>query len=539
MNIEDVLNFTDSLVFAKKGIHLTDLQRTIIQAASSGLRHGYEEIAQANGYSPNYLKQDVGPKLWQLLSDVFGEKIKKNNFRTTVERQVSLLETPRPNLVEKSDKDSINHQEKICLVNQWQDWGDAPDVSIFYDRTEELAQLEQWIINAGCRIVGLVGMGGIGKTHLSAKLAEQIQEQFDYVIWRSLCNAPSPQQILDCWLQFIAKSQGTDLPEIANDKLSVLIDYLRKHRCLLILDDVETVLCDGDSTGFYKQSYEYYGEILKRLGECRHNSCLLLISREKPKEIALMQGETLPVRCLNLRGLSVSAGLKILQLKDCYCNSEAECRVLIEQYSGNPLALKMVAAEIRELFEGDVAEFLKYNTLVIEEIRPFLEQHLIRLSELGKTIFYWLAINRKPVSINELQSDIYPYISQQALIKSIKSLVQSSLIETKDNQFYLQQVLVEYVSSLLIERVCEEIETGELFFLKNYALLKTEAEKHIRKAQISFIVEPVIEKLLVVFQNKSNLLVHLKEIISKEQANLSEESGYVVGNIQNLLCQLL
>lgn len=59
---------------------------------------------------------------------------------------------------------------------------------------------------------------------------EQIQEQFDCVIWRSLRNALSLQQILDSLLQFIANIQETDLPATVDDKISLLINYLQKRR---------------------------------------------------------------------------------------------------------------------------------------------------------------------------------------------------------------------------------------------------------------------------------------------------------------------
>jgi thymidylate kinase len=38
-------------------------------------------------------------------------------------------------------------------------------------------------------------MGGIGKTSLAAKLGEQIQGEFEYVVWRSLRNAPLVEDI--------------------------------------------------------------------------------------------------------------------------------------------------------------------------------------------------------------------------------------------------------------------------------------------------------------------------------------------------------
>lgn len=71
-----------------------------------------------------------------------------------------------------------------------QDWGDAPDVLRFVGRTEELATLREWVLEQGCRLLAVRGGGGIGKTALAARLAQDVAPAFQRVYWRSLRDAP-------------------------------------------------------------------------------------------------------------------------------------------------------------------------------------------------------------------------------------------------------------------------------------------------------------------------------------------------------------
>ena len=67
-----------------------------------------------------------------------------------------------------------------------ENWGEAPHIGRFYGRAEELTQLSRWVLSNSCRVIAVLGMGGLGKTTIVTKLAEQIKVSFTYVFWRSL-----------------------------------------------------------------------------------------------------------------------------------------------------------------------------------------------------------------------------------------------------------------------------------------------------------------------------------------------------------------
>jgi len=131
------------------------------------------------------------------------------------------------------------------IIQHRSDWGEAVDVSLFCGRLDELATLKRWVLQDRCRLVTLLGMGGIGKTTLVTKLAEQVEDQFEVLIWRSLRNAPTLTELLNDLLKFTSNQQITDLPESIAAKFPKLMDYLRQHRCLVVLDNLETLMQGG------------------------------------------------------------------------------------------------------------------------------------------------------------------------------------------------------------------------------------------------------------------------------------------------------
>ena len=320
-----------------------------------------------------------------------------------------------------------------------QDWGTAIDISAFYGRSQELTQLESWILEDGCHLVGLFGMDGVGKTTLATQLTKQIQDQFDYVFWRSVPTVPSFDSMITEMLSFISHRRES------TPNINQLIHYLYEHRCLIIWDNLDTVL-DVD--------YIKYIQLIRIIADTKHQSNLIFTSRDKPVQLTELEGWSLSVRSLRLTGSSEIA-LSLLQSRRLLGTDQHKYE-LSHSYGHNPLKIKIVVNIIIDLFDGNIEEFLKQNTLLVSNyINSLLEQQLNPLSVLEWQIMYCLATDQRLINLTDLaqNQNILPNVSISQLLQAIERLCSRSLIEREAGMYSLQSVLREYVMEKFINKL--------------------------------------------------------------------------------------
>ncbi|HEX4207780.1 MAG TPA: NB-ARC domain-containing protein [Ktedonobacteraceae bacterium] len=410
---------------------------------------------------------------------------------------------------------------------------DAPKISNFYGRETELATLQEWCQH--CRIITLLGIGGIGKSLLASAFKERIKEHFDIVFWYSLQNAPPLEVFLKDCINFLSGQGAIEQPQDINEQISLLGRYLMAQRCLLILDNVESILDSQQSVGNYYYGYEEYGTLLTHFGESEHQSTLLLTGRELPLDIVRMEGEQ--VRTQQLTGLGAEEGYRILQENGVHGTKE-QCTRLVKAYAGNPLALKLIASPIKELFGGEVGEFLSERGIVVGDIYDLIDRQFQRLSAQEYEIIYWFALACEPISLNTVLKKIIRPLPKRALLDALDSLKRRSMIESSGgSQFRLQPVIMEYVTDDFVHEVSQEVANKRFTLLSSHALMDAEAKDYVRNNQVRLFLEPIIRQLLT-SEGKAASTKMLTEMIEELRITRPQTPEYTAGNLLNLLVQL-
>lgn len=420
------------------------------------------------------------------------------------------------------------------------DWGPAKDMPFFLGRERSLAQVRRWVLRKRCRLVAVLGIGGIGKTQFTYVLAKRyLAGHFDFILWLSLEGGREASKVLLRCIKHFSGQRQVDIPDDPEEQVLLLLKYFREHRCLLVLDNFESVFDGRGANGPASQARgdaATYGTLLRRVGEAGHQSCLIITSRENPEQVAVLDGRISSVHTLTLAGLSDEDGQRLLENHGLTATRE-QWHQLIGHYSGNPTALNIVGARILGTpFSGSVARYLAQGDTMPKGVGELIESQLRNLSGQEHDVLFWLAIEQEEVTVDRLQQDLL--WSGEGLVDNLATLQSRSLVQDAGvGRVTLLPVVREYLLRRLVEHVLAESESGQLDLLDSHALIQSQAKEYIRQRQEHDILQPLIRRLIERFGVEGAATL-LQQWLQSVREHPERWRGYAAGNLINLLVHL-
>lgn len=532
------------------------------------------ENVETRKYKISYVKETAA-QLWQSLTPRLGRRVTKHSLAAVLLWYSRLPETTTVGFKNFQPISPAKNQEVHSSgLNSGVEGS-------FYGRTQEMADLTDWCLRERCRLILLIGMGGMGKTRLAGELASQFVTggetaknnlgqndnlQFERTIWRSLANSPSIEELCTDLLQCLYSPSLRDHPDSIEGQIALLIACLKQSRCLLVFDNVESILEGQVQCGQYRSGYDNYDQLLRAISELPHQSCAILTSREKPHTIARLEIiNPQLVRSMEIGGMTPTSAHQLVQAHGCPQLPDWMWQEVHAHYDGNPLALKVATIAAVAMTGGGEQEMLalyplmKQGKLQFQTIDDILGRQFDRLSEIEQQLVYWLAIARAPITGAELRTNLA--INPQApgkIINALQSLsrrcitvgTNSARDRRHQRKWSIQPVMTAYITRRLIDRFVTELSPDHipnhliadlqdrLFYLNTYAIIQSKTKDRIHQTQQQLILQPTIDRLLSVWVNPVNLSQHLQQISSQWQNIDPLPAGYLLENVLSLLTML-
>ena len=296
----------------------------------------------------------------------------------------------------------------------------------FVGRSAELATIRQWLADPTCRLLSLIGLGGVGKTRLAIEAARLNADQFpDGIFFVRLQPLELPDLILPAIAEaaHVAAAPGVDLKQ-------QIEGFLGGKRRLVVLDSLEHLLAGVD----------VIIDLLQSAPEVK----FLVTSREK---LNIQDEAVLPVGPLpypeqvcngNAEQYdSVALFLSLLQRLEpgqpVTSDMMADACLICQQIQGHPLAIELAAGWADALSLPEIAQEIARSPDILvtnkrdsairhRSIRAVFDSSLQTLPDAERSVLEQLCVFRSSFTREAAQTVAGATVHSLALLVS-KSLV--------------------------------------------------------------------------------------------------------------------
>lgn len=349
-----------------------------------------------------------------------------------------------------------------------------PSIQNWVGRKQELETLQNKILDKETRAIeiagsaiGVIGPAGVGKTILASQLIRLLYQNktpFATAAWECLRpdlgtkKPPNFHGIIDSLLFKLSYGKITSKLTSKDDyriKTARLITLLNEQACLIVLDNVETVLKTGQAerAGYFEKNCPEYAWLFKELVETEHQSKIIFTSRESLSELSRRMYHP-----FSLSGLDSQSSISLLKQYNLIA-TDKDLKKLADRYKGHPKALEIVSALLLDdkRFHGNVEKFLlDRKWLLTVDIEKLVDEMIQRLSNKEKECLLRISVYQTddyPLSLSGIATQLTGLNEYEIEENIIKALERRQLLDfdTEKNTYQLHPIVQETAYHILLK----------------------------------------------------------------------------------------
>ncbi|MGD1941111.1 MAG: AAA family ATPase [Leptolyngbyaceae cyanobacterium] len=468
----------------------------------------YQGMADESGYAFHTMRC-AGSELFQILSDLVGQKVSRKNCNDSVRRW---------------------HGETT-------EFDDNP----LFGRQNDLRRLLEAISSRTKRLICVYGPPGIGKKYIVRMLFQQMVEAPESSFTRVIpCNI-SLFPTVDALYHYV-RQQLNEL-QAASDSAAVgLTSLLQQHPIFLQLHNTDSLYDPDYADGRFRQESCCYENWLHHIrDQSQLRGCVILISRMLP---SCLKDEHHTLYCHALKPLQKRHALALLRQKGLKRHSRERLEELAHACGHIPDVLAAVARRVSAVPDG-VADFFTILASDSSEADRSWEDYLSQLTRDEQTLLGWLLLYPR-AKIRWTTQGIFVgskklSVTTAALVGLRERGLLTTDVQNHPKLFceWVRYFVARHVTSLLLDAYRKE----QLYAMNDYPLMMPRAPLWHSQEQKELVIQPLDERLRHVGHNtggwtKIQRAERFQKLLLQTSRDDELSRGYAAGNILTIAASM-
>ncbi len=435
----------------------------------------------------------------------------------------------------------FNEEERIVRSNIPSESSLFPNV-----RLDETKMVSDWLVS-GIKLVGIFGLGGMGKTLLSKEIAKLNSHLFDFIFWFDANSSSGIRLFLESIIDFLKIGTNIDLSEDLTFKGQEILQFVSKNKCLIIIDNLEYI--EEKEIRIHKkedhQNYSYY-QFFNDFCNQENLSNIVITSEIYSDCFTKFELKQLPVKWITLQPINVNASVKLFQELGIRIPGN-QIEKMVEMFGGNPLALALFSHFYGNYSKLNGIELQEFGDSVFESpiLENLIKESLNTLNDKQRTLLFWMAKNDNPVNFFQLKNAVNKVHPDWNVIFNLDFLIKNHFIVERDGNLSIYSILKNYLIKYFLVEMVQEIGRekttnnpgNDFLILQSVPLLNPDEVENHQTSDQRILLKKVCKKLIDKYgESKAKKLS--RNVIETIKAEYSSLPGFVVGNVINILCYL-